>query len=286
MNMTISMETPARVMLQSLVRAGWGPLGGYEWQGLRSTLTAIVFRSKRTGCDMTVWQVAQSAGLSEKWTSRCLYILEGLGLIHWQRGLIEEGKPKPGHIQIMKPALLDIVRQAWAAGRTAAAARRVTTQRRLALLKKQDAYIRRSHRPELSTDLNGIYAAAGAPAAAAMPVNTPSDPPDWAVGKEEPMNDKDCLLCDHGYIKESGNCPHCHRIQDSRSSEQERKPWTKERRKAWRNARARRNQQDLERLTAENRRRASEQWRSEHPGISGFDWLRQQCEKDRAGVRS
>lgn len=269
MNMTISMETPARVMLQSLVRAGWGPLGGYEWQGLRSTLTAIVFRSKRTGCDMTVWQVAQSAGLSEKWTSRCLYILEGLGLIHWQRGLIEEGKPKPGHIQIMKPALLDIVRQAWAAGRTAAAARRVTTQRRLALLKKQDAYIRRSRRPELSTDLNGIYAAAGAPAAAAMPVNTPSDPPAWAVGKENPMKDDDSLLCDHFYVKDTGMCPHCHPKEDK-----PRKKWTAKERADWRNAKARRNQALLDEQTAQAAAATAALWRAEHPRESGFDYLK------------
>ena len=99
------------------------------------------------------------------------------------------------------------------------------------------------------------------------------------------MNEDDCLLCDHGYIKESNNCPHCRQIQDNRKEEQARKPWTKERRKAWRNARARRNQQELDRLTAEEHRRTSELWQYEHPGMSSLDWLKQQCEKDRA-VRS
>ena len=100
------------------------------------------------------------------------------------------------------------------------------------------------------------------------------------------MNEDDCLLCDHGYLKESNNCPRCRQIQDNRKEEQARKPWTKERRKAWRNARARRNQQDLERLTVEKQRRTSEQWRQEHPGVNSFEWLRQQCENDRAGARS
>lgn len=99
------------------------------------------------------------------------------------------------------------------------------------------------------------------------------------------MNENESLLCDHGHVKNSGTCPHCRRIQDSREDEQARKPWTEKRRKAWRNARARRNQQELDRLTAEEHRRTSELWRYEHPGMSSLDWLKQQCEKDRA-VRS
>lgn len=276
--MSLSVETPIPVLYRSLARGGWGALAGAEWQGVRSTLGALVARHTRKGLDVTVWQVAQSAGLSEKWTARCLYILEGLGLIHWQRGLIEQGKPRPGHVQIMRHVLLDLVRQAWKQGQAAWAARREATARRLALLKKQDANIRRSRHTELSADLHSV--SLSAPSAEGE-IHTTTPPPSWATGKEEPMEDADALLCDHGYIKESNNCPHCRRIQDSRSNEK-RKPWTKERRKAWRNARARRNQQDLERLTVEERRRTSELWRQEHPGVNSFEWLRQQCENDRA----
>lgn len=281
--MSLSVETPIPVLYRSLARGGWGALAGAEWQGVRSTLGALVARYTRKGLDVTVWQVSQSAGLSEKWTARCLYILEGLGLIHWQRGLIEQGKPKPGHVQIMRHVLLDLVRQAWKQGQAAWVARREATARRLALLKKQDANIRRSRHTELNADLNSVSLSAPS---AGREIHTTTPPPAWAVGKEEPMEDADALLCDHGYIKESGNCPHCRRIQDSRNDETARKPWTKERRKAWRNARARRNQQDLERLTVEERRRTSELWRQEHPGVNSFEWLRQQCENDRAGARS
>lgn len=281
--MSLTAETPIPVLYRSLARGGWGALAGAEWQGVRSTLGALVARYTRKGLDVTVWQVSQSAGLSEKWTARCLYILEELGLIHWQRGLIEQGKPKPGHVQIVRHVLLDLVRQAWKQGQAAWAARREATARRLALLKKQDANIRRSRHTELSADLQSV--SLSAPSAEGE-IHTTTPPPDWAVGKEETMEDADALLCDHGYIKESNNCPHCHQIQDNRKEEQARKPWTKERRKAWRNARARRNQQDLERLTVEKQRRTSEQWRQEHPGVNSFEWLRQQCENDRAGARS
>lgn len=280
--MSLSVETPIPVLYRSLARGGWGALAGAEWQGVRSTLGALVARYTRKGLDVTVWQVAQSAGLSEKWTARCLYILEELGLIHWQRGLIEQGKPKPGHVQIMRHVLLDLVRQAWKQGQAVWVARREATARRLALLKKQDANIRRSRHTELSADLQSV--SLSAPSAEGE-IHTTTPPPAWAIGEEEPMNENESLLCDHGHVKNSGTCPHCRRIQDSRKDEQARKPWTKERRKAWRNATARRVQQDLERLTAEEHRRTSEQWQREHPGVNSFEWLRQQCEKDRA-VRS
>lgn len=288
MNSTINSETPAMVLVQSMARAGWGELGGNEWQGVRSTLTAIVSRTRgrRGYMDATVWQVSQSAGLSTRWTARCLRILEGLGIITWNRGVLRDGTPTAGFIQVNKPILLRFVREAWAKGTAAWQARRAETRARLADLKRREKHNRRSRRVELSTPLNNNLARRASGAGGAPNIEPSKEPPSWATGKDEPMNDKDCLLCDHGYIKDSGNCPHCRRIQDSRRGETARKPWTKERRKAWRNANARRVQQDLERLTAEEHRRTSELWRQEHPGVNSFDWLRQQLEADRAGVRA
>ena len=267
MNSTINSETPAMVLVQSMARAGWGELGGNEWQGVRSTLTAIVARTRgrRGYMDATVWQVSQSAGLSTRWTARCLRILEGLGIITWNRGVLQDGTPTAGFIQVNKPVLLRFVREAWAKGAAAWQARRAETRARLADLKRRESNNRRSRRVELSTPLNNNLARRASGAGGAPNIEPSKEPPAWATGKDEPMNDQDSLLCDHGYIKDSGNCPHCRRIQDSRNNETARKPWTKERRKAWRNANARRVQQDLERLTAEEHRRTSELWRSEHP---------------------
>ena len=288
MSSTINSETPAMVLVQSMARAGWGELDGHEWQGVRSTLTAVVARikGKRGYCKTTVWQVSQSAGLSTRWTARCLRILEGLGIITWNRGVLRDGTPTAGFIQVNKPVLLRFVREAWAKGAAAWQARRAETRARLADLKRREQHNRRSRRVELSTPLNNNLARRAFGAGSAPNIEPSKEPPSWATGKDEPMNDDDCLLCDHGYIKESGNCPHCRRIQDSRNNETARKPWTKERRKAWRNANARRVQRDLERLTAEEHRRTSELWRQEHPGVNSFDWLRQQLEADRAGVRA
>ena len=288
MNSTINSETPAAVMVQSMARAGWGELGGNEWQGVRSTLTAIVARTRgrRGYMDATVWQVSQSAGLSTRWTARCLRILEGLGIITWNRGVLRDGSPTAGFIQVNKPILLRFVREAWAKGAAAWQARRAETRARLADLKRRESNNRRSRRVELSTPLNNNLARRASGAGGAPNIEPSKEPPAWATGKDEPMNDSDSLLCDHGYITESGNCPHCRRIQDERNRETTRnKSWSKERRRAWRNARARRNKDELERLTAEEQRLTSEQWRREHPGVNGFDWLKQQLDGMREGTR-
>lgn len=273
MSSSINLETPAAVMVQSMARAGWGELGGNEWHGVRSTLQAISARikGKRGYVNTTVWQVSQSAGLSTRWTARCLGILEGLGIIAWTRGTIKDGNPTAGLIQIVKPVLLRYVREAWSKGAAAWQERRAATRARLAMLKRRYQQRRSSDRVELNTPFNSNLARRASGAGGALNTEPVSVPPVWATGKEATMSENESLLCDHGYISESGNCPHCHRIQDSRKNETARKPWTKERRKAWRNAQARRNMEALEKITEAERRRESERFYAECPCPEGVD---------------
>lgn len=284
---TLNVETPPRVLLQSLCRAGWGELSGREWQGVRSTLSAIVSRVKgRKALDCTVWQIAQSAGLSEKWTSRCLWILEGLGVIRWQRGFIDEGKPKPGFIEIVRHVLLDLVLQAWKQGQASWVERRAATRRRLALLKKKDAHIRRSRRTELSSDLNSDLLSAPSSAERVNHTGTPQQdetrdylnskepPPAWATGKEEQMNTAvaENPLCPHGYTRGGQACPSCNRINDR---PEKRRRWTKKQRAEWRNQRARENMALLEQQTEAKRIAEAAEWARLHPvpaGLSAADW--------------
>lgn len=280
--MSLGAETPVPILVQSLSRAGWGELTGNEWQGVRSTLNALANRAKgKSYLSVTVWQLSQSTGLSEKWTSRCLSILEGIGLITWQRGWIEAGKPRPGFIQIIKARLLGLIHEAWAKGQDRWAAQRAATARRLQALKKPNTNLRRSRRVELSSYLNTFSGGASAPAATKVTV----PPPAWAVGKEEPM-DPDSLLCDHGYLKDGNTCPHCRRIQDTRKKDNRGKRWSKERRKAWENARARRNLQELELRTQEEAKQRAMEWQREHPGVDAYEWIKQQCAKARTGVKA
>lgn len=255
--MSLSIETAAPVLLQSLTRAGWGELSGREWQGVRSTLTAIVARSKgKKDLDVTVWQLSRSTGLSEKWTSRCLRILDGLGVIRWQRGQVIEGKPTAGFITIVKAVLLDLVRQAWAKGRANWIERRAQTARRLAMLKNPKAHLSMSSQPELSADLNAI---SSAPPRRALDSDRTTPPPDWAIRKETKM---DTLLCPHGYANDN-HCKDCQQAKTKAMPKPEK--WTKEHRQNWLNKRARENQARLEHEAEETRRQDALAFQREHP---------------------
>lgn len=132
---TAAWATPA--LMTSLARAGWGELYGPSLAGVRRVLAAVVdLTDHRSGWGVaTRAQVAEAAGgLSLRWTSRCLRILEDLGVVQWQRGWLDHGRPRPGRIAIIKRALAALARaaradrsarDARAAARAAALARRI-----------------------------------------------------------------------------------------------------------------------------------------------------------------
>lgn len=101
--------TPA--LLRSLSRAGWGSLAGRENQGVRSVLRAVAdfLPDKSAAGRVTALQIAEAAGLSERWTRRCLNILEDLGIIEWYRGGIYNGRAEPSFMRIVKQKLADLI---------------------------------------------------------------------------------------------------------------------------------------------------------------------------------
>lgn len=103
---------PLPALLTSLANAGWGDLAGREHAGLRATLRGLEHllphgSAKGSG---TAWQVAERAGLSERWTRRCLGLLEELGIIRWQRGTIIDSRPEPSCFTVVKSALVRLIR--------------------------------------------------------------------------------------------------------------------------------------------------------------------------------
>jgi hypothetical protein len=142
-------------LVRSLSRAGWGDLAGREFQGLRTTLHALTASlDDRSGQGMvTVAQVAQRAGLSLRWTRRCLHVLEDLGVIaEWRRGYVAGGRVVASWIRLSKQVLVDLVDAARPLREAADAARRRITAARVAGL----AYVRRNRRSahgELSAHL-------------------------------------------------------------------------------------------------------------------------------------
>lgn len=125
-------------LLTSLAKAGWGDLAGREWQGVRTTLQALMNQLPfRSGEGITTAeQVAQAAGLSVRWVRRCLHVLEDLGLIIWHRGGVVSGQPAPSHFRIVKTVLVDLIRAARPLKDLADAARRTATKARLAALRR------------------------------------------------------------------------------------------------------------------------------------------------------
>ena len=124
---------PLPSLLRSLSRAGWGPLSGREHQGVRSVLTALANRLPDKSAEglSTAEQISASAGLSERWTRRCLTVLEDLGLIVWQRGGVIDGRPAPSFFQVVKSRLVALIAKARGTRDTAEAEHRAKTQQRI-----------------------------------------------------------------------------------------------------------------------------------------------------------
>ena len=157
MSRTPSPHAPTRDLVTSLRRAGWGDLGGREWQGVRSTLDALVsLLPYRSGEGLvTATQVADAAGLSERWVRRCMTVLEDLGVITWSRGGVAGDRLIPSAVRIVKRALCELIAQARPLREAAVLARRAITRDRLAKarhLRLPDRYRRRSVHAELSAD--------------------------------------------------------------------------------------------------------------------------------------
>jgi hypothetical protein len=105
-----------RDLMTSLANSGWGELSGRAMQGVRSTLHALVATLPYgSGAGRaTAYDVAMRAGLSLRWTARCLHLLEDLGLIEWTRGGItiesaSRRQGRPGWFRIVRTRLVELV---------------------------------------------------------------------------------------------------------------------------------------------------------------------------------
>lgn len=155
----VNARAPLPALLTSIANAGWGDLGGREFQGLRTTLHALAASLPYYSAQglTTVPQIAQRAGLSTRWVSRCLHLLEDLGLIVWRRGGIANGEPVPSFMRVMKTALLDLIDAARPLREAADLARRQITARRIAGVKwaqqQRRERLPRSDHAELNANL-------------------------------------------------------------------------------------------------------------------------------------
>lgn len=143
---------PTPALLTSLQRAGWGDLAGREWQGVRTTLHALVARLPYGSGQgfTTVEQVAASAGLSRRWVARCMDLLEQLGVIEWTRGGVYKGEPRPSWVRIVKRTLIDLIKAARPLRTLAEREHAATTRARISHLRWVKGRPRRSAHVALS----------------------------------------------------------------------------------------------------------------------------------------
>ncbi|OKL49302.1 hypothetical protein [Boudabousia marimammalium] len=125
-------------LLNQLSKRGWGELAGGKWQGQRTVLTVLAnsFPYGRAEGRITATQIADKAGLSERWVRRLLQEMEQLGLIAWRRGGILRGKPSTSFIQIVKSKIVELINFATIQHDAAIALRRARFAMRLAGVRK------------------------------------------------------------------------------------------------------------------------------------------------------
>ena len=124
-------------LLSYLGRHGWGDdLDGRRGQGLRSCLRALADLLPPGAAEgkVTAAQVSDAAGLSVRWTRRCLHTLENLGIITWTRGWLDKGKPRAGWLRVEKASLAAIASGLFDALAPRVARRREDLRARLASL--------------------------------------------------------------------------------------------------------------------------------------------------------
>lgn len=182
----------------------WGVLDGRENRGVRDVLRVLCHAQHSKAVVITGRQLAKRVGLSERWTRRCLHVLEALGIVRWTRGHIEKGRPRPGWITVRAGRLAQVVRHAREAARADRVEYRQQTNHRIrTTLRNHTVWPRKKrHNPlsdhaELSASLplqGGKDAGAPPPAASSRsPLTAPGDPMQACVHDLPDINT--CALC-------------------------------------------------------------------------------------------
>lgn len=209
MSITPTAHWPAPSLIRSLANAGWGELAGRQWQGVRTTLRALIdaLPDKAAQGQTTVAQIADRAGLSSRWVRRCLHILEDAQLITWHRGHVEHGGAQPSFIRINKRRLVALITKARPLHELTQALRAAATRERLARLrtrwlKNDRPRFSRSNHVELNADLHPLRGGTGAAAAPQVPRfvdNSRRGAPECDHGvpilKRTPTGQPACPLC-------------------------------------------------------------------------------------------
>ena len=131
--MTATAGWPLDRLVKALAKSGWDVLTGRQGGGYRAVLRALADLLPATSGSglVTAPQIADVAGLSEKWARHILTQLEAAGVIRWTRGTIIAGKPQPSLIRVSKRMLADLVNRGRKSGDARLARRAAATAKRI-----------------------------------------------------------------------------------------------------------------------------------------------------------
>ena len=149
--MSVTAAWPLPRLVDALVRAGWDELHGRAGGGVRGVLHALaaLLPHGSAAGQVTAPQIADGAGISERWARSCLKVLEDAGVITWVRGTIIDGRPTPSFVRIRKRALADLVNRARSTKDHRLAARASATARRVRdTLRARTVYRARKRGPD------------------------------------------------------------------------------------------------------------------------------------------
>lgn len=131
--MTVTASWPLPRLVSAIARAGWDELAGRRGGGYRAVLRALAdLLPDRSAVGLvTAPQIADAAGITERWARHILTGLEEAGVIVWTRGTIIDGRPQPSLIKVSKRTLADLVRRSRRSGDDRLAARAAETSKRI-----------------------------------------------------------------------------------------------------------------------------------------------------------
>ena len=131
--MSVTAAWPLHRLVSAMARAGWDELAGRRGGGYRAVLRALadLLPDRSATGLVTARQIADAAGMTERWTRHILTGLEEAGVLSWTRGTIVDGRPRPGVIKVSKRVLADLVQRSRRSGDARLAKRRDETARRI-----------------------------------------------------------------------------------------------------------------------------------------------------------
>lgn len=206
--MSVTASWPLPRLVSAIARAGWDELAGRRGGGYRAVLRALAdLLPERSAVGLvTAPQIADAAGITERWARHILTGLEEAGVIVWTRGTIVEGRPQPSLIKVSKKVLAALVHRSRSTKDARLAARAAETSKRIReTLRMRTLYRSQRRRPaqaaspapraELSATLPPFRGGSRVPEGTALPLtDTGQTVPGTQLGKVRNVGSRSARL--------------------------------------------------------------------------------------------